>query len=230
MKKYIFLLIYFINISGAYATTQYEKDPHKITIKDIINWYQADIGLEKEPPGVDKHPFSEGNGKGYLYDGELRGWAHVYFSNGRLKRKLYYNPDVLNEHYGRVLNKEFDYFYYQGDVYVVFGDGKEYPMFWLKNDKPYNGMLTLGFPSVKENSLRGDLDSPSENSGIWFKLYVKNGLSNGIAEINSQKGNFKNGFRNGYWDSIYYDDGRLEHHSVIKYNMGEEIESVQKFP
>ena len=220
----------------ALAAIQYEKDPYKITIKDVINWYEADIGLEKDPTVVDKYLISEGNSKGYLYDGELRGWVNVHFPNGRLKRKLYFNPDFSSNKHGRVNHKSFDYFYYQGDVYATFGGGESYPMFWLKNGKPYNRMLTLGYPAKNKNSVKGDLDSPSGKKGVWFRLYVKNGLANGIAEIpgalTTDTGKFKNGFKNGEWDrkcDFDMDKDGLNEHLVTKYNMGKEIETIDKF-
>ena len=235
MKKYILLLTYFFSISGVYADIQYEKDPYKITINDVVSWYHADLGIESEPAGVDKYLLSEGNGKVYLYDGEPRGWAQVYFPNGRLKRKLYFNPDFSSDNNGRVKHKSFDYFYYQGDIYASFGNGTTYPMFWLKNGKPYNGMLTLGHPSKSARALKGDLDSPSGDKGAWFRLYVKNGLANGVAKLpgtlTTDSGKFKNGFKNGYWDKkseIDFDEDGIDDHYVTKYELGKEIETINK--
>jgi hypothetical protein len=220
----------------ALAAFQYEKDPYKITIKDVANWYQADIGLEKDPTGVDKYLISEDNTKGYLYDGEPRGWVHVHFPNGRLKRKLYFNPDFSSQKSGIVHFKSFDYFYYQGDVYAAFGNGEKYPMFWLKNGKPYNGMLTLGKPDKSANALKGDLDSPSGKEGVWFRLYIKNGLANGIAEmpgsLTIDTGKFKNGFKNGIWDrkaDFDMDKDGVNDHLVTTYNLGKEIETIDEY-
>jgi hypothetical protein len=234
--KIITVLSMVLFASVALAAIQYEKDPYKITIKDVINWYEADIGLEIDPTGIDKYPFSEGNAKASLYDGELRGWANSHFPNGRLKRKLYFNPDFSSRKNGRVNFKSFEYFYYQGDVYASFGNGTNYPMFWLKNGKPYNGMLTLGHPNTNKDALEGELDSPSGKEGVWFRLYVKNGLANGIAEIPStlttDTGKFKNGFKNGVWDRKADFDGDqdgINDHLVTTYNMGKEMETIDEY-
>lgn len=235
MKRCVLLFISFLAITNVHADVQFEKDKYKITIYDIINWYQADLGLKNTPAGVDKYPISEGNSRGFLYDGELRGWAQVYFPNGRLKRKLYFNPEFSKEKNGQVKGKSFDYFYYGGDTYASFGNGTAYPMFWLKNGKPYDGLLMLGHPSKNASTSNGELDSPYGSEGVWMKLYVKNGLANGIAQlpafITTDTGKFKNGFKNGLWDrksKFDFDKDGINDHLVTKYDLGKEIETIDK--
>lgn len=176
---------------------------YSMTLNDIIKWYKADVGLEREAGGVDRYPVSEkhNNGqirqKGVLYDGVPMGWAYSYYPNGRLKKKFYLDYDASNNLRGKVRGKVFNYFYYKGNVYAVFGDGENFPIYWLKDGKPFKGLLTLGYPDKRKGAIKGELDSPEGQRGAWFKIYLKNGVASGIAIIRKEKGVFKKGFKNG---------------------------------
>lgn len=220
--------------------------PKSIKIDDILSWYHADIGMMEVPDGVDKLLIEESNGKGYLYDGVVKGWTETFFDNGRKKRKLFFAPDHPSaDEKGRVRGMSFDYFYLEGDTYAKFGDGERYPVYWLKNGKPINGFVKVGKEDRTEGALQGDRLVPVEDEDAWLMYYVKNGLANGISRyklsrwsktLETRKGNYRNGFKHAAFSETKnilglfhitknYDMGTLHGSHITKFN-GREIEKL----
>lgn len=123
-------------------------NPYEIDINTIIKWYNADTGLNNQSGVTDGFKIKNQTSESVRYNGEIRGWSYWYIPKGTKgikRRKYFYNPDDSNaDSKGRVSGKWFRYYYCQETEYARFGDGENYPLFWLKDGKPFDGQLKIG--------------------------------------------------------------------------------------
>lgn len=191
LKKILLSLFFLFNYS--YCSSEDNLNQIKT---EILNEINSNFTCNGETY-IEYHKTGAIKGKVCLIEGLQEGWAYTYFDNARLKRKLFFKNG------NRIKFKSLDYLYYKNEVYVLFGDGEEFPMLGFLNNKFYTGIMSLGKPNDN-----GELSSFNDEK--WLQFYFSNGVAKGSFydySFGNSRGKYVNGFKDGVWESGPFTDG-----------------------